>query len=282
MRTRSNSIVTALVLLSLVSGAIGCKSNGGAWYKPNSYTWYNPFSSKDDPIPPYSGEHAATAKPSIGAQPNVAAPPGGYGDKAKEAEFYAAKPEKQVQPQYGNTITGGSAPTSTPAADQNRVAMADAPLYNGAPANYSTPNPYSVPDAYYQPNSGVTPASYQPTSIQQPNAGYQQPNAGYQQPAAGYQQPAAYQQPTGYQPNGMSPNPADYAPSATPSPYSPNTSVPATNYSPFAAQPEAQQGFGAPVSTTTAPAANAYGAGYTAAPSYGSGYPATPSTTGGF
>ena len=270
MQTRNNSIVAALVLLSLVSGAIGCKSNGGAWYKPNSYSLHNPFKKeernpfkKEEPIAPYQ----ATAKPSIGAQPNVTPPPGGYGNKAQEAEFTAGKMEKQVQPQYGQTITGGIQP-------ETQVAMSDPNVYGGnAPVGYTYPTDsgaYSNPNQY----SPVTPQNYQSTSIQQP---------GY---------------PTG-------PNPADYAAPntgvASPSAY-PST-VPPTNYSPFVSpagqpydaappqgfappatyDPAPQQGFGAPQQGYGVPQ-QGYGVnpnGYTSPPNYG-GYTALPSTAGGY
>ena len=275
MRTRNYSFVTPLLLLSLVCGTIGCTSNGGPWYKTNSYSWQNPFKSKGDTV----SDRTATAKPSIGVQPNVTAPLGGYGDPSREAEFQASKPEKQVQPQYGNTITGGATPTG------NRVAMSEAPAYGGnTSAGYTYPDPGVHPNQYSSNTGVMTPQMYPQTSIQQPTYSPNYPSAG--------------------------PNPADYAAPSNglaPPAYPPST--PSAGYSPFAAPgydapPQQgvaapatpsygapQQEFGAPQQNYGTPQQN-YGApqqgfgadvnGYTAPPSYGSGYIATPSTTGGY
>ena len=261
MRTRNHPIVTALVLLSLASGAIGCKSNGGAWYKPDSYSFHNPF-KKEDTIPPTYSDRTATSKPSIGATPNVSPPPGGYGDPARETEFLMGKADKQVQPHYGQTITGGAQP------EAHRVAISETPTYGGnVPGGYGT---YSDPNQY----PGVTPPNYQQTSIQQPTY------------------------PPSYSPNYPAPgaHSFDYAPnSVAPLNYS---TVPPTNYSPFAPPAGApfdaapQQGVNhPPTSPDVAPQQGfgppAHGGGfdqapnnYSPTPSYGSGYTATPSATG--
>ena len=278
MRTQPHSFVTALVLLSLLSGAIGCKNNGGAWYKPNSYSWHNPFKSKEDTLSPYSG---SAAKPSIGAQPNVATPPGGYGDKAREAEFQASKAEKQVQVQHGNTITGG-APQ-----DPNRVAMSEFPAYGGnIPAEYTYPDPNVYP-SQYAPHTGTTPQNYQQTSIQQsvysphypagPNpADYAAPNTGMAPPVANYS-PFA---PPAHDPALQQGFPAPASHSFDGVPQQQGFGAPPQQE--FGAPP--QQGFGAPPQQGFgAPPQQGFGAdahGYTAPPSYGSGYTATPSTTG--
>lgn len=48
MSTPWKSIVGTLILLSLFSGLIGCKSNGtGNWYSYKNYSFYNPLKAKD-------------------------------------------------------------------------------------------------------------------------------------------------------------------------------------------------------------------------------------------
>jgi len=275
MHTRNNPIVAALVLLSLVSGAIGCKSNGGAWYKPNSYTWHNPL-KKGESIAPYQ-DRTATTKPSMREQPNVATPPGGYGE-APKTEYTAGKTEKQVQPHYGQTITGGTQPDA-------QVAMTDPNLHGGnVPAGYvsydsaypSTPNPYSpvTPQSY--------PQSYQPVSIQQsgypmgPNpADYATPNNGVTPPAHPQTVPPANYLP--FPPAGQSYDaaPQGFSPQATPSAY---------DQAPQQGFGVSQQGFGAPQQDYSQQ--QGFGTppnSYTPPPSYGTtGYTATPSMTGGY
>jgi len=263
MRTRNHSFVTALVLLSLFSGAIGCQSNGGAWYKPNSYSWHNPFKTGKETISPYS-DRTAAAKPSAVAQPNVTAPPGGYSDKSRDADLQAGKTEKQVQAQlqvqHGNTITGGAIP------DANRVAMSDPPVYGAnVPAGYTYPDPGASPyPNQYSPNTGGILPNYPQTSIQQ-SADYATPN--------GTGAPSAY----------PAPPPSNYSPFAAPAYDATPPQGFAAPATPYSAAP--QQGLVAPQQNYGAPANynNGFGAdanGYTAPPSYGSGYTATPSTTG--
>ena len=153
MRTPNNSPLTALVLLTIVIGVVGCKMNGGPWYKPGSYSMHNPFKSQDD------SHHVTTTKPSIGAQPNVTPPPGGYGTK-------------QVLPQYGNTVTGGM-PSE---ADRVATSVPAVPGGNMSIAGYTDPGPHNPhphptggmpynPGPF--PNPGVMPPHYQ-TSLVQP------------------------------------------------------------------------------------------------------------------
>jgi hypothetical protein len=215
---------------------------------------YNPFSSKEDPAPPYSASQVPQ-KPSLDAQPNVQTPPGGYGNPAKEAEF-ASKQGKELQVQAGLTVTGGAP------ADTNRIAMASAET----PAAYG---PYSDPNL-------MTPGSYAPASIQQPSY------------PPSYQMPTNNPNPADYAPSNGPGFPAAQ-PTSNYSPFpqtTPGYEVPqqpqgfgqpaAPAYDPQQLQ---QQNYGAPQQNYGAPAN--YG-NYNAPPSYGSGYTATPSTTGGF
>ncbi|MCL2005656.1 MAG: hypothetical protein FWG73_05770 [Planctomycetaceae bacterium] len=89
MRTHYTFIFTVLTALFLVSGTSGCKSNGGAWYNPTSYSISNPFSkdtyAKDNLAPLFnSSDNLANAKPSLNAQANIDTPHGGYSNRTAD------------------------------------------------------------------------------------------------------------------------------------------------------------------------------------------------------
>ncbi|MDR3233026.1 MAG: hypothetical protein LBT46_05090, partial [Planctomycetaceae bacterium] len=94
MRIHLSTLIMLLVTLMFAGGSIGCRSNGGPWYNPKSYTWTKPFNSDGDPAK--RNEAAlADAKPSLGAQPSISTPPSGYtagnyntADKAEDARFH--------------------------------------------------------------------------------------------------------------------------------------------------------------------------------------------------
>ncbi|GHT42734.1 hypothetical protein FACS189443_6030 [Planctomycetales bacterium] len=81
MRIYTSTLVTFLVTLMILSGTIGCKSNGGPWYNPKSYTWTGfPKSAgveKGREAEAFAGNRG-NAKPSLETQPSVSTPPSGY------------------------------------------------------------------------------------------------------------------------------------------------------------------------------------------------------------
>ena len=261
MRTRNNSLLTALALLSLVVGSVGCKMNGGPWYKPGSYSMHNPFKSKDDTAPAYY----ATPKPSIEAQPNVTPPPGGY----------ATRPERHVQPHYGNTITGGLQ------SDADRLAMSGPPVHTGGPyPETGTYNPNAVPhnphlgmpphSGPHSSNPGVMPPHYQTSLVQPaPTSDY----APHYSPVPGtydYDNPnSSTPLPWGHHvPQDSAPHGGGHSPPMSDGP-PPGGFVPA---SPSYDNTVPPGGFGSP--------SHSYGA---TAPSYGTtGYTANPSTVSGY
>ena len=292
MRTRTNSIVAAFVLLSLVSGAIGCRSNGGPWYNPKSYAWHNPFKASEAPAFDAEGTAQANQKPSIGAQPNVNTPPGGYTNHQEEARFLAGNGKKDtvMVPQYG--VTPGTT-------DNSRIAST-----TGTPAPQSaypeTPyNPYAAMDNTTTAGMTPQPGIYQGTNLHTasvppstqtgayPGTGVQ--SAGTFDPMT-YPGTAPAAAPTTVQAGGYSPYGAPvttpqnaapiygdstatnpYAQPVTQTGYTAQPSAPQSYAAPqYDAQPTQQQGFGAPVGT--AAPVNPY-PGYTAAPS---SYPTVP------
>jgi hypothetical protein len=219
MHIRKDSIVATLVCFSLIFGVIGCRSNGGgAWYNPKSYTWHNPFQSSEAPSFDAEGTAHATPKPSLGTQPNVTPPPGGYTSKEDEARFFAGKSKENtsaVVPQYGATLPN----------DGNRIASANVPPAQAA-SSYASYNSYGAA------NNGGT-ASYQTTPTPT-GYGYQQTNLHqYEQPAANVpsNQPGIYQG-NGFQDNGTAVPPV-YQPSyTTPAPAAASYATAAPNNSP--------------------------------------------------
>ena len=259
MRTRNNSLLTALILLSLVVGAIGCKSNGGPWYKPGSYAMHNPFKAKDEPLSSPYPDRTATTKPSMGAQPNVATPPGGYATK-------------ELQVQYNNTPTGGATPEanrlarSEPAVSGGNIPTSgySDPGYNPNVAAYN-PNMGTSYPGTYPPNSGVTPQNIQPTSIATPYGPSYTPQ-GTPDYASNPGTPLPWGAQAPYDPAPASGFTAPVNPTYETAP----GGFPSATPVPYGTQPVG--GFDAPV--------NSYGS---AVPSYGgTGYTANPSTTSGY
>ncbi|MDR0337632.1 MAG: hypothetical protein LBI18_11135 [Planctomycetaceae bacterium] len=205
MHIRKNSIVVTLVCFSFIFGIVGCRSNGGAWYNPKSYTWHNPFKSNEAPSFDAEGTAHATPKPSLGAQPNVTPPPGGYTSKEDEARFFAGKSKENssvVVPQYGATLPN----------DGNRIASAN------VPAALTTPSGYTPAESYNPWNNGVAAngataghqANPTPTQYQHTNYYYEQPttnalpNQPGNYPSAGLQENGTVTPPV-YQPSYATP-----------------------------------------------------------------------------
>ncbi|MDR0704712.1 MAG: hypothetical protein LBF88_06940 [Planctomycetaceae bacterium] len=247
MRIRRESFFATLVCFSLLFGVIGCRSNGGAWYNPKSYTWHNPFKSNEAPSFEAEGTAHATPKPSLGAQPNLTPPPGGYTSKEDEARFFAGNGKKEsnsvVVPQYG---------VGTLSNDGNRLASANVPT---TPTTSYAPmdHPYTGPQA--------TPTHYQPTNYYyyaDPSTRAIPSNQPGVYPGAGYQgsglpengaAPPDYQQPSynTTQPSYNNTTPITPTPTPTTSYAAPN---PQANYSPFGTQEN----------TATTPTGSGYGA----------------------
>ncbi|MDR3181769.1 MAG: hypothetical protein LBT89_02435 [Planctomycetaceae bacterium] len=186
MRFHSSTIVMLLVTAAFVGSSIGCRSNGGPWYNPKSYTWTKPFENKPG-YPENKRNEAALAntKPSLGSQPSVSAPPSGY----TAGNYSAANKEDARFHQTGDTLPP-SAYSTPQAPDSSKLASAAAPSPAGtnyygesaAPAGspnnytYNPGNPVAQTSAanYYPPANSP---AYQPTSAQVPAA--YPPNSGY-------------------------------------------------------------------------------------------------------
>jgi len=254
MRVHISSIVTIFAALLLVSGTVGCRSNGGPWYNPATYSFSNPF-GKERQESPYSSNMAKT-KPSLDSQPNISTPHGGYTDSASRAGSPAS--------------TGGTVSSSPP----EHLAQYNS-QYNPA-TQQNSPNPYSSytvadPSQYspytytesYGGQSGGQPYNGQgsPASPYQysANQGQQSPYQ-YRQEAVQHAQnyPAmpygeqltqtTYQTTSAYQPQPYQPQSANNVPAG---PYG-NTEQPG-QYAPFGTTPQSDSYAGTPQPTAVSP-----------------------------
>lgn len=298
MRIRTKSIVTAIALLSLVSGAVGCRMNGtGPWYNPQSYSWHNPFNHGDAPARDDAPAHAMTAKPSMGMSPEVSIPPGGYAQHGSaEADFFAGSSQKPMATQYSPAQNESVQVAANPYAVQDPAAVA------GMQSSY---NPYAMqaqnltPNANYQQTSARSYENNATTAIPSNNVqGYgQQYNQQFgEQPASPHMHqgmtPSAI--PQGGQNNPMptstpysvTPNPyTTMAPSAVPNafnvPSSSETTQSATNQYPVNHYANAQANYGVaaatPFDVNPQPATPAFPANPVATPTTNNGYMASPS-----
>jgi len=197
MRVYFSYIVTVSAALLLVSGTAGCRSNGGPWYNPATYSFSNPF-GKESPGSPKSSSMANT-KPSLDAQPNISTPRGGYTDSSSYVD--------------SSGVSGGTTSSSPPQhwASQSPVAQQNAPNSYGGhttadPSQYS---PYTYTESYGGPSgelshaaigtgSGMgttasSPYQYQPEAVQH---AYNNPSMPYgeQHTQTAYHATSAYQQ----------------------------------------------------------------------------------------
>ena len=137
MRVHFSSVVAIFVTLLFVSGTVGCRSNGGDWYNPKSYSWTNPFAKEgQDSGRPRSPDAFANTKPSLDEHPNISIPPGGYSGEASLAN-------RSTSP--AGTL-GGS--TADPWGQQNSVASHIPPSHLSGLSGYTVAEPSPYPPAY--------------------------------------------------------------------------------------------------------------------------------------
>lgn len=273
MRTRTKSIVAVLALLSLASGAIGCRHTAGPWYSPSSYAWG--FKPSEETIPPYEHDGLAGTNtlPHTVAPPMIQEPSGGY----------TTTPQRTVLTQYELQQN-----TQVARADSPATTTPTGPYHDTVPMDYQRTNahtPYSgysdpsMSPAYYAPAPGTVDPMQNPNMFPA-NPQTQPPYSGMSNP--GYQDPAAFGAPPAAMPNMGYP-----AQPATPNmaypaqqPATPNTgfaapaAAPDAAYGNFGAPVAAPAGapVGAPMTTTTVPYGAPNGTPMTAAPAAGQSF----------
>jgi hypothetical protein len=215
MRVYFSPIVAIFVALSLVSGTVGCRNTGGPWYNPSTYAFSNPF-GKDRPASPGSSS-IANKKPSLGAQPNISAAPGGYTDGSSMAASPAS-----------SSGTVSSTPPSHWSQHSPTMQQASPNSYGGYtvadPSQYS-PQTYS--ESYGGQGTATPYHQYSATQGQQQSPYQQYPQEAVQQahsyPAMPYGEQNAqtvYQTTSAYQQQPMHNVPAgSYGGMEQPSPY---------------------------------------------------------------
>ncbi|MDR1925534.1 MAG: hypothetical protein LBQ66_14270 [Planctomycetaceae bacterium] len=306
MQTKTKLFFKAIVLVMLVIGATGCKSNGGPWYSPGTYSLYNPFqleNHKDRVDSPTPSENNRIAKPHLEPRSDIRTPEGGYQENSGGNSLVNA----DTKLQRTNSYVAGT--------DYNHAA----PSVHGTPGAFDPSTNGYVNTALHNAdtyNTGVDQRVYNNSQPPVQPVGTQ-PAGGYSLPAS-YQTDQRYEAPpyNNYAPNSNSPTgnanvtPANYPGYPSGSEYPPtipsNTTGSNPVAGPFAAMPASGQmpvagsgGYAQPVgqyptNPISAPAGAATPNNYGAAqpsnnpnpiPSNG-GYSATPSAynygSGGF
>ena len=145
MRNHFSTAVTVFVASLFVLGTTGCRSNGGPWYNPTSYTWIKP-SDKGSQAPPFAPEAFANPKPALEAQPNIESPMGGYSDGASL---------------YSNRSVAQSGVQNSYPLDQGGYHSPVASNSYGGGYSVAEPSPYPPPYASGQPSAMASPQQYQ-------------------------------------------------------------------------------------------------------------------------
>lgn len=181
MRVYFSSIAAIAVALLFVSGTVGCRSNGGDWYKPTTYSWTNPF-AKNSPVTPRPSDAFADAKkpkPTLGAHPDISAPQGGYSDASSLANR---------SPSPAGT-SGGFAPD--PWGQQSPPASHTPPNHLGGGYVIAESSSYPPPYVTSEQTAGGQQTSYITQQNTMPYGPSDYERTGYHQPVT----PGVYQQP---------------------------------------------------------------------------------------
>ncbi|MCL2305212.1 MAG: hypothetical protein FWC43_07705 [Planctomycetaceae bacterium] len=196
MRRQYRSFVVTMVVVSLCCGFIGCKSNGGRWYKPSSYTWHNPFKNKgfeEDEFGQLAEDNNGIRMPREGQSPDLdlTTPAGGY-----SGNQVAQTPSRSTNvnvPQASGSTVGGYPQQQTPS-----VALSNPP-YQNQPVNYSNvPQGQPAMQSQY-PQNQYPQSQYPQSQYPQPQNGMTQAPNPQPQYNTTYPQPVAQQ--TQYDPS---------------------------------------------------------------------------------
>ncbi|MGL6225647.1 MAG: hypothetical protein ACRC10_03365 [Thermoguttaceae bacterium] len=203
----SSKLAIALLVFAVCCSLLGCRSNGGPWYKPSSYAFNNPFNKNKAGLYDEESRFADNTPASLpreGMRPNVSTPPGGYTEQ-RPSQYAASSgvPNTGVPSAVGMSNTQVTTP---------QVA------YNGVP-NQSYPGQNTPYNAQQQPNYQQQQPAYQPQSYPQSGTQpYQQGGQPVQQPTqdtTSYSQypPGSYQGTTAQQGHAAQPEyrPGNYS-----------------------------------------------------------------------
>ena len=181
MRRQYRSFVVTMVVVSLCCGFIGCRSNGGPWYKTSSYKWHNPFKTGSDfgdenEYERFAGEDNGIRMPREGQNPDLdlSTPAGGY------SGGQLAKNTNTGTPSHVQATTGGYGTPHQPQYQNTPVAMSQPhPPYQSQSVNYSgVPQGQAVVQGQY-PHQ-YPQSQYPQDQYPQSNGTVQAPNPQYQ------------------------------------------------------------------------------------------------------
>ena len=192
MRRQHRSFLAMMILVSLCCGFVGCKSNGGRWYKPNSYSWHNPFKRaavEEDEYGMFAEDNNGIRLPKDGQTPELDTPAGGYsknsnavatnmdsaprtGVPAPANSGYYSGTQMQQQANPAVAMNGGIQQTTYPQPQQYQTPapVANQQYYNQTPQN-TAPVQNANPNYgtnYQQPNVATYQNQYPPQSVNPP------------------------------------------------------------------------------------------------------------------
>jgi hypothetical protein len=174
MRTKTNFLFKTTILIVLIVGTIGCRSNGGPWYDVRSYSFYNPLRpenhSRIDSSSTIADNNNLT-KPHMDSRVDVRQPEGGYYEQQRDTSTLAHNPSNYTNPNAGSTTYPNFQPTGFHSEQPSSVSpmtpspspySAAAPNYGSSsvappinPAGYTSPSGYGQPTDYSVPSAEI-------------------------------------------------------------------------------------------------------------------------------
>lgn len=187
------TIAILVTVLAACGTGIGCKSNGGPWYKKSSYHYYNPFRMPHPDSEYGEDRFADTDRPSLNTHANVEAPLGGYtqpgsvttvastpdmGGGVSNSSYHPSQvPLSPYSPANYNAMQASAAGNQFP----------QTPMQQGQPATVAGGSyPMTTPGGYSTPDGGIE-SSYPQVAMSQQAGSYPQnsyPQGSYPQAAA--------------------------------------------------------------------------------------------------
>jgi len=180
MRRQYRSFVVTMVVVSLCCGFVGCKlTPGGKWYKPTSYSLYNPFKkgySEENEYGRYAEENNGIRMPSRDQTPSdldLSPPAGGY---SRDQVAQNTNRSSNVNVPNGSNVGGYPPPNPNSSVAMNpppnqQVNYQGQPNYpNNAPQGPYYPN--QPPQNQYSPNYGGQGGMTQTTTNPPQNTNY--------------------------------------------------------------------------------------------------------------
>ncbi|MDR2641165.1 MAG: hypothetical protein LBC74_00060 [Planctomycetaceae bacterium] len=201
MQTKTKLLYKTVLLIVLIIGTVGCRSNGGPWYDIRSYSLYNPLRLEDHgrKDAPAVADNNTITKPHIDSRVDIKKPDGGYNNPNRELltrdtngvnsnQNYPQENPIQRTGFHQQIIPNPNSYNGTTPSYDNGLGTATPPVTYGYETASSQPSGYSQPhnfvpqpvgaknDMLGSPNpSSIAPAGFPITSTYPPNGSYSNP-----------------------------------------------------------------------------------------------------------